>query len=200
MLDAATQGAWGELVERLRAFVARRAPASDVDDLVQEVLVRIHRRGGELRDDERFGPWVYRIARNAVVDHHRRRATRPVVGDAVDVAAPDGDDEEPMLLRCVAPFVARLPTPYREAVTLVDLQGMTQQEAADAVGLSLSGMKSRVQRGRRLLRAEFDACCAVALDARRRVIDAAPRSSCRCDDEGGGECAPRPGARINPDR
>ena len=53
------------------------------------------------------------------------------------------------------------------AITLVELEGLTQQAAADVVGVSLSGMKSRVQRGRKLLRERFDACCAVALDARR---------------------------------
>jgi RNA polymerase sigma-70 factor, ECF subfamily len=58
------RGAWGELEARLRPYVARRVPApSDVDDVVQEVFVRMHRGVEGLRDGERFGGWVYRIAR-----------------------------------------------------------------------------------------------------------------------------------------
>jgi RNA polymerase sigma-70 factor (ECF subfamily) len=72
----------------------------------------------------------------------------------------------------VTPFVARLPSPYREAITLTDLKGLTQQEAAEMEGVTLSGMKSRVQRGRRLLKTMFEECCHLTIDGRGRVIDA----------------------------
>ena len=72
-------------------------------------------------------------------------------------------------------FVAQLESPYREAVTLVELEGLTAREAAEMVGISISGMKSRVQRGREQLRTLFDACCEIALDVRGKVTDYAPR-------------------------
>jgi RNA polymerase sigma-70 factor (ECF subfamily) len=71
--------------------------------------------------------------------------------------------------------VARLPSPYREAVTLVELEGLTAREAAEMVGISVSGMKSRVQRGRAQLREMLDACCEIALDARGKVVEFTPR-------------------------
>ena len=82
----------------------------------------------------------------------------------------------------MAPFVARLPSPYREALTLTEIEGLTQRAAADLLGVSLSGMKSRVQRGREKLRELLEACCRIGLDARGRVIGCEPRdpSSCRC--------------------
>ena len=76
-------------------------------------------------------------------------------------------------------FVAQLPSPYREAVTLVELEGLTAREAADMVGISVSGTKSRVQRGRDQLRRMFDECCEIALDARGKVTDFTPRGQ-RC--------------------
>ena len=94
-----------------------------------------------------------------------------------------------MLLKCVAPFVAQLPSPYREAVTLVELEGLTQQAAADVAGISLSGMKSRVQRGRRMLRQQFEDCCALTFDVRGRVVDARERAACACDGGGAKPCA-----------
>ena len=66
--------------------------------------------------------------------------------------------------------MARLPSPYREAITLTELQGLTQKDAAEMMGVSLSGMKSRVQRGRERIRAMFEACCEISLDCRGRVV------------------------------
>jgi RNA polymerase sigma-70 factor (ECF subfamily) len=68
-------------------------------------------------------------------------------------------------------MIERLPEEYRQAVVLVDLEGLTQREAAAQLGLSLSGMKSRVQRGRRQLKEMLEACCMIELDRRRGVTD-----------------------------
>jgi RNA polymerase sigma-70 factor (ECF subfamily) len=175
------RGAWGELEARLRPYVARRVPApSDVDDVVQEVFVRMHRGVEGLRDGERFGGWVYRIAERAVADHLRSRMRHPLVreGSAPPIELPaecDDSELEADLAQCVALFVARLPSPYREAITLTDLQGLSQKEAAEMLGLSASGMKSRVQRGRAQIRRFFEECCEISVDARGRVQDCTPR-------------------------
>ena len=68
-------------------------------------------------------------------------------------------------------FVSMLPSPYREALTLTELEGLSQREAAEMLGISTSGMKSRVQRGRAKLRQALEDCCHIALDARGRVTD-----------------------------
>ena len=174
-----------EVVARIRPFVAKRVPTSDIDDVVQEVFLRMQRGLKTLREEDRFGPWVYQVARSAIVDHHRARAKHPIAEeecDRADSGADDGDanaDTEALLAEYVAPFVAMLPSPYREALTLTELEGVSQREAAAMLGISVSGMKSRVQRGREKLRALFDACCNIALDARGRVIDCVPREQGR---------------------
>ena len=86
------------------------------------------------------------------------------------------------LAGCLSIFVARLASPYREAITLVELQGRPMREAAEASHISISGMKSRVQRGRAQLRALLESCCEIALDARGRVTEVTPRpqAGCRC--------------------
>ena len=173
MLDPIARDSWQVLGQRLGAYIGRRLPAQDVDDVLQDVLLRIHKNIRYLSDDSRFGPWVYSVARNAVIDQLRKK--RP---PTADVAALEtiADSEEPggeqALLNCVTPFVARLPEAYRHAITLVELQGLTQADAAKMAGVSLSGMKSRVQRGRRLLREMFEECCSLKIDARGRVIEA----------------------------
>lgn len=181
MIDPAARGAWRELEAKLRPFIARRVRSDvDTDDVLQDVFLRMQRGLAGLRDDERFGPWVYQVARSAIVDHQRVAAKHRVVdGDGREdqpmVVEEDDRAVEQELASYLAPFVAMLPSPYREALTLVELEGLTQKQAAEMIGISLSGMKSRVQRGRVQLRKALEDCCHIALDARGRVVSCEPR-------------------------
>lgn len=171
---------WQDVAAQLRPFLGRRVAAADVDDVLQDVWLRLQRGLSGLRDEERFTAWLFQIARSAAADHQRQRARHPLAEEATaqDAAAELAlDDREAArtLASCVALFVARLPSPYREAITLVELEGLAIRDAAEMVGASVSAMKSRVQRGRAQLRQQFEDCCEIALDARGKVIDYAPR-------------------------
>jgi RNA polymerase sigma-70 factor, ECF subfamily len=182
LIPVEARGAWREVEARLRPYVARRiASQADVDDVLQEIFVRMHRGLAALADAERFGPWVYRVAASAIGDHLRVRARHPLASGgfekdatASDVGEP-GDNLESELAECVALFVARLPSPYREAITLTELQGLTHKDAAEMLGISLSGMKSRVQRGRERIRRMFEECCEMTIDCRGHVTECVPR-------------------------
>jgi RNA polymerase sigma-70 factor, ECF subfamily len=182
MIGPEARGAWKELEQKLRPYLARRvASPTDIDDLLQDIFVRMHQGLTELRDEERFGGWVYRIANSAVVDRARQRSRAPQTGPEHDVAAIDlpetsEDDLQADLGECVALFVSRLPSPYREAVTLTELQGLTQRDAAEMLDISLSGLKSRVQRGREKIRHMFEECCQISVDCRGRVIECEARN------------------------
>jgi RNA polymerase sigma-70 factor (ECF subfamily) len=121
---------------------------------------------------------------HAVVDHHRRRRAAAVADPALFDGIAAAEAEPPAVSRrlapCVRPLVDSLPSSYAEALRLTDLGPHTQEDAAAALGLSLSGMKSRVQRGRRLLEAALQGCCTVERDARGAVSDVAPRPRSRC--------------------
>lgn len=173
----------GELAAAIRAFVARRARTPhDVDDITQETLLRLYRSAPKLREEHALEGWMYRIARSAIIDHYRRSAVRPepVAPERVELRlhteAPDTAGARETLAGCLAPLLARLPETYRTALELTDLGGHTQDEGAARLGLSTSGMKSRVQRGRRMLRDEVVKCCRIELDARGALSDATTRS------------------------
>lgn len=176
---------WTDVAERLRPFVAHRVPSSEIDDVVQDVLVRMHRGLPNLRDEERFSAWMFQVARNAIVDAGRKRIHAPQAGSDLDeTPAPSTADDDreaaTALAGCVSLFVAQLPSPYREAIILVELEGKTAKEAAEMAGISVSGMKSRVQRGRAQLRELFERCCEIAVDARGKPTDFTPRSQPSC--------------------
>lgn len=185
---------WEEVRAGLKAFISRRVRnQADVDDLVQRVLVQLVKGLPSLRDAGRLHAWIYRTARNVIVDHYRASGARRESsgGGAGDLALLDdahagdagGDAEREgarELAGCLAPLLRGLPPEYRDAVTMADLEGVNQAEAARRAGVSLSGMKSRVQRGRRQLRAALEACCRVELDRRGGIAgyDRANTGSC----------------------
>lgn len=178
---------WEEFSAPVRAFVRRRVPPDlDVEDVVQDVFLRLLRHLDTLGDVERLDAWVFQVARSAVTDAlraHRRRALRYGAvepDDLADASAADAPDATFELTPCLTPFVRQLAPPYREALEMTALGGLTQQEAARSAGISLSGMKSRVQRAREQLRGEFLRCCAVQLDARGGIMDVEPRPDTNC--------------------
>ena len=182
MIPSEARGAWRDIEARLRPYVARRVPSTaEIDDVVQEILVKIHNGLGTLHDGERFGGWVYRIAERAIADAARARARVPIariteIPEDAEAGSDEAADLQLDLGECVALFVARLPSPYRQAVTLTELQGVTQKEAAEMLGVSLSGMKSRVQRGREKIREMFEECCQISVDCRGRVVECESRA------------------------
>ena len=188
---------WEQLRGNLRTFIGRRVHNdADVDDLVQRVLLQIVNGIGSLRDSERLYAWVYRMARNAIVDHYRSSTTKREVasGDDFDLASreqgavePQADDERIALRElasCMTPMIAQLPHAYRDALTMTDIEGVNQADAARRMGVSLSGMKSRVQRGRRQLRTVMEKCCRVELDRRGAIVDYTSRKpgGCGCNE------------------
>lgn len=172
---------WQDVAARLRPFIARRVSPTEIDDVMQDVFIRMQRGLSSLRDEERFTSWLFQIARSSVAEHMRTRARHPVADADANAEQPaeiSDDDREAAreLSGCVSMFVAQLPSPYREAITLVELEGLTMREAAEMAGISVSGMKSRVQRGREQLRELFDNCCEIAIDARGKPTDFTPRA------------------------
>jgi RNA polymerase sigma-70 factor (ECF subfamily) len=179
---------WRESSARLRAWFERETgSAADAEDLVQETFLRVHERLDTLLDAASVRAWLGRIARNVLVDHHRRRgAAEPEKPVEDELALADEDNLDRVVASWLDGFLAELEPEDAEALRLVDLRGKTQRELGELQGLSLSGAKSRVQRARARLRARLEACCAFARDARGGILEARRRADGRCA-EGCGE-------------
>lgn len=184
-----TEALWHEFHANLLRFVARRVrnPA-DAEDVVQRVFLQVHRALPTLRDADRIHAWMYQTTRRAIVDFYRAPARRREVAtggaDQFDEAAP-AEENEPAALSelagCLRPLMAGLADTDREALALVEFEGLTQVEAARRLGVSVSGMKSRVQRARYRLREIVDACCRVNQDRRGGLLSYSERDAgCGC--------------------
>jgi RNA polymerase sigma-70 factor (ECF subfamily) len=173
-----------EFQRRLRAFVSRRVRhLADVEDVLQDTFLHIHRHLPLLRRADRLTAWVFQVARNAIADHHRRRRRSGNEPSGTPLQEEDQPEELELeeLAACLRPMIDALPAPDREAIEMAELRGLTQREASARAGLSLSGMKSRVQRARRKLKDRLLECCRIELDRRGRIVDHEPRrKGCDC--------------------
>ena len=180
-MSLSTEAVWTELHASIRGFVARRVRHhADVDDVVQRVFLQVHRALPTLRETDKLHAWVYQTTRRAIADFYRAPSQNREVatGTAEDVAnelaATDSPEDDEAASRelssCLKPLMSGLTATDQEALQMVEFDGVTQVEAAARLGLSVSGMKSRVQRARSHLRSALHDCCRIALDRRGGVI------------------------------
>lgn len=186
-----TDHIYREFADQLAAFIGKHvAGTQDGEDVLQQVFLKIHRYLQHRPPPRHLRGWVYQIARRAMIDHVRRNRARPVVALAGDTESLLTDGTPPDVTRelshCLGKLIDGLPRQYAQALRTTELDGLTQLEAAERAGVSLSGMKSRVQRGREKLRDALLACCEIELDARRNPVAHRCRTQCGCK-EGGQE-------------
>jgi RNA polymerase sigma-70 factor (ECF subfamily) len=189
---------WAALDGAVRGWLRRRVPAGAVEDLAQETLLRVHRTlPADVRSPD---AWALRTAHSVLVDYLRKPARRADVATDPDVLAalaplpPDDATDRPdagldaeadrlldrAIAKCLGVRVDGLPEAQRQALLLTGPGDLTQAEAAAQEGVSVPGMKSRVQRASRTVRSQAESCCAFELDARGRPIDMHPRDGEQC--------------------
>ena len=163
--DAPVDGipTWDEVARRHGDFlftVAYRLTGDhhDAQDLVQEVLLRVQRGLATYRPGS-MEAWLGRITTNAFLDDVRRRRRRPLVAlpDDPDLAVPPAPSVDEALAAEALPddvtaALQRLPEDYRVNVVLCDVVGLRYEEIADELGVPVGTVRSRIHRGRALLR------------------------------------------------
>jgi RNA polymerase sigma-70 factor (ECF subfamily) len=157
------------------------------EDITQDVMLKLHAAGaGAPQEADRRMRWALRVARHRIIDHYRSAAARPALRLADEPPASGlVESSSRELAGCLRSMVHHLPVGYREAVELSDLQGHSQASVARRLGISVSGAKSRVQRGRQQLRGMLDRCCRIEIGTHGSVIGFEPRAhaAAYCGDE-----------------
>jgi len=170
--DVAVTRLWEELAGSLRSwFVRRSGDEHAAEDLLSECFLRVHDRLDAVRDEERLAAWIRGVARNLLVDWHRRRREEELA-EAEAVAEDPGVHAglDATVASWLAPTIAELEEDDREVLRLTELEGLPQREAAERLGLSLPALKSRVLRGRGRLRERILACCELEFDRRGGIV------------------------------
>ena len=164
---------WQEYHDQLHGFVQKRvSDAAVAEDIVQDIFLKIFEKTDSLSDITHLKSWIYQTSRNAIIDHYRTRKIPAELSEHL----PEPDSEKSDAARqeiaeCLKPMMLMLPKNYREPVWMADLMGLPQKEIAQKLNLSLSATKSRILRGRELLKQIYLACCRVIVDPTGNIYD-----------------------------
>jgi RNA polymerase sigma-70 factor (ECF subfamily) len=199
-----TEAIWNACCCALKSFILKRVSDSSLaDDLLQDVFVKIHSNIDSLQDDTKICNWAYQITRNTIIDYYRKKKEHPV--DVDGLLSDDFDEDEQIkeisinkdtlpstvdtnelspageIAAGLKELVESLPEKYAQALLLVEFEGISQIELAKRLGISLSGAKSRVQRGRQMLKDSLMRCCHFEFDKYGTIINSCPATCCCCN-------------------
>lgn len=177
-----TYAASNEFRKRLLGFVQKRVRCeADAEDIVQDVLTKLAASGPSTGSVQ---AWLFTVARNAIIDRSRKRTELQGPENwEIPEEAPD-EAVQMEVAKCLCPMMSALSTEDQRVLERIDMRGESQVDVALQLGISNSGMKSRVQRARERLRGAVEGCCTIARDSRgaatecERKPDAACASKC----------------------
>ncbi len=171
---------WPKYRARLKAFLhSRVSNAADVDDLLQEISVKVFTGLPALNDPSKLQPWLFQTADRTIIDYYRKSGRAQAHPDDLWYHRDDPETRQD-LEGCVEPFIRGLPAETADMLMAIDINGMSQNDYAMAHGLPYSTLKSRVRKGRAELRKAFENCCDITMDARGNIADVQEKSeSCK---------------------
>jgi RNA polymerase sigma-70 factor (ECF subfamily) len=162
--------------DRVYSFAMRMCRnVEDAKDILQETFLGVIRSIREFREESKFSTWLYRIASNACLKKRRRGVHEPTPeqelslddlmprpdaeGRRPEIADWSGDAERALLhgelSARMESAIDKLPRDYKLVLVLRDVEGLSAEETAQAVGLSVSAIKSRLHRARVFIRREL---------------------------------------------
>ncbi len=157
--------------EFLGFLTKRLADPAAAEDILQASYAKAIEHGHGIRDDESTVPWFYRLLRNALIDHYRRRAVRDKTDTqyASEAAVSCGTQLEKTVCACIQDVVRDLKGEYREAIERIDLGGQTVEEFARAREITANNASVRLHRARKAIAKELTALCGAC--AKHKCLD-----------------------------
>jgi len=164
---------WNDFHDRLSGFVGKRIFDREMtDDCVQEIFIKIYTGLSSLRDNRKLESWIFQIARNTVVDFNRQTTKHAVVSiNNQDPEFEINGNKNEEIAESIVPFIKQLPLKYSNSLMQYEIEGLSQKEISEKENISLSGTKSRIQRGRLKLLDALNKCCSFEIDKRGNVLD-----------------------------
>lgn len=170
---------WLEHKNALKNYIFKRVKDEDLaNDILQEVLLKVYNFCLSKSGVRNVRSWLYQIAHNTMVDHFRKESKKHKSGKELEFIEEDENLAFREALEYIQPLMSFLPAEYAVPLRMADLDGMKQAEIAKQLNLSLTATKSRIQRARTLLKAEFITCCHFETDATGGILSFSIKDSC----------------------
>ena len=168
-----TENIWLSYHGKLLNFIISKVDDKTIaEDILQNVFLKIYTKIKTLKEEQQLESWLYQITRNTIIDYYRTNKSEKALPEWL--AQPQESNQEKIrkeLSSCLIPMVMQLPPQYRTAILMSVLENKTQKEIAKKENISLSGAKSRVQRGRKLLKEMLYTCCQFEINNNNHLID-----------------------------
>jgi len=176
---------WAYLRNILYKYInSRTSSNADTEDILQESLLKIYKNLDNIENKEKIMSWIFIVAKNTIIDFYRnKKSSHKFVAQYIiekSVSSKDFSLDifniDRQLSICIKNMINELPTKYSDALVLTEYNGLTQKEMARLKNLSIPGAKSRVQRGRKLLKKMLVDCCSLKKDCYGNIYDYKKRS------------------------
>ena len=181
-MNRSTEVIWSEFSQQLKIFISKEVKNDSIaDDILQEVFIKIHSNIESLNDQSKLRSWIYQIARNQIIDFFRRHNSEYLSSETLANL-----EEEPpadFMQKAVEDMILmmdELPPQYCQALCMTEIEGLNQKAYAQKVGISYSGAKSRIQRGKKMLKDMLMQCCHYQFDVYGTVLEIHPFTCCCC--------------------
>ena len=173
-MNYSTEEVWYNFNQQLYSFIYKRVNNKvESEDILQNVFIKIHKNIDNLSEREKLAPWIYRIARNTIIDYYRKTGKNRQVEYNEELIPPEINYKGDLyceIKTCLKSFVGILPDKYRESVELSELSGMKQKDVAKELKISLPAAKSRILRGKEMIKQHFVDCCKFKLDEKGNLV------------------------------
>lgn len=172
-IEVNVEDLWNRYHEPLKTFISLRVQdQSAVDDLLQIVFMKVQMHLSNVKNVQNIRAWSYKVARNTIIDFYRTEKSIEQLPEQIEFSDDiEEENDTKEAAACIRSSIKRLPEKYREALELTEIQGLTQKELCEKTGMSYSGAKSRVQRGREKLKQLMTGCCHIESDRYGNIID-----------------------------
>lgn len=168
---------WLDYKDALHHYILKLVKDRDTaNELSHEVLMKVYSSCCSGRPIRNIRSWLFQIAYNTCMDHFKKR--KRLTELKTDIPGMEENVVYREAGEFVVPLLKLLPQKYAVPLELSDVKGMKQQEVADELGLTLTATKTRIQRGRKLLKEEIMSCFHIEVDQKGQLTAFDLKGSC----------------------
>jgi RNA polymerase sigma-70 factor, ECF subfamily len=165
------ENAWHEYNERLMYFVRTHVESpDDAEDILSKVYLKLAQQTETSQIPQKLSSWLFRVTKNTIIDFYRARKPTEEISDEFREEVPERHAIS-KLSECILPIINELPETYRLPILLSEIYEKKQKDVAIELGVSLPALKSRILRGRKMLKHLMAKRCSYYYDERGLLVD-----------------------------
>ena len=152
----------------------------DAEDILQNVFIKISTHINSLHDTKKLTSWVYKIARNSIIDYYRTNKTgrSNTLDNLEDIEEETANDHSKGLDQCISGMISLLPDDYKAIIIDSEMNGIKQKDLGQKYNIPYSTVRSKVQRGRERLKEMLINCCHIEVNKHGNILDVNQNKAC----------------------